>query len=147
MDLNQPISNVMTMHPVCLHPSNAIKYAETLFKTRQFRHLPVIDRGKLVGIITKSDLLCFQQGYETGRIDRESFHIKTGQIKDIMTPDPITLPPTASIRDAMLEFSKNDFHAIPIVEEDRVVGIFTTIDLIRLFAHKSSAPGFEPANL
>jgi CBS domain-containing protein len=143
MDLNQPISNVMTAHPVCLHPSNAIKYADTLFQSHRFRHLPVVDQGKLVGIITKSDLYSFQRGFETGSNNRVTVQLKTGQVKDIMTPQPVTLAPNAPVRDAMLEFSKNDFHAIPIVDGDQVVGIFTTIDLIRLFAHKSSAPGLE----
>lgn len=144
MDLSQPILNVMTKDPICLDPAWSISQAGRLFESSHFRHLPVVESGKLIGILSKSDFNCYRRGLEM--IGTRGQDQITGNllVADMMTPDPVTLPAGATIKDAMAIFSKHEFHALPVVMGSRLVGIFTTRDLIRLFNFKSSAPGLEP---
>ena len=87
------------------------------------KHLgfPVIERDTLVGMVTLADV------NRTSSIDREAM-----QVKDIMTRDVIVLPPTASVMDALRIMSTRNIGRIPIVQEDRIVGIVTRTDILKV---------------
>ena len=144
MELNQPISSVMTRDPICLGPVANLKQVEEAFRNNQFRHLPVVEGGILVGILSKTDITCFKRGVEMTSPHRHAHISRSARVLDLMTSKPVTLAPDATIRDAMTIFSKSDFHAIPVVEGKRVIGIFTTRDLFRLISQKRISPGLEP---
>ena len=87
------------------------------------KHLgfPVVEQDKLVGMITLVDVNRIPQ------IDRE-----TMQVRNIMTHDPITLPPSAPVMDAFRIMSARNIGRIPIVQEGRVVGIVTRTDILKV---------------
>ena len=101
---NLPVSNVIDM-----------MYAS--------KHLgfPVVDRGALVGMITLVDV------NRTSPIDREAM-----QVRDMMTRDPITLPPTAPVIDALRIMSAKNISRIPIVQDGEIVGIVTRTDILKV---------------
>ena len=101
---NLPVSNVIDM-----------MYAS--------KHLgfPVVDRGALVGMITLVDI------NRTSPIDREAM-----QVRDMMTRDPITLPPTAPVIDALRIMSAKNISRIPIVQDGEIVGIVTRTDILKV---------------
>ena len=87
------------------------------------KHLgfPVIERDTLIGMVTLADV------NRTGSIDREAM-----QVRDIMTRDPITLPPTAPVIDALKIMSARNFGRIPVVQDGKVLGIVTRTDIIKV---------------
>ena len=87
------------------------------------KHLgfPVVDRGSLVGMITLVDV------NRTSPIDREAM-----QVRDMMSHDPITLPPTAPVIDALRIMSAKNISRIPIVDAGEIVGIVTRTDILKV---------------
>lgn len=87
------------------------------------KHLgfPVVERDTLIGMVTLADV------NRTSPIDREAM-----QVRDIMTRDPITLPPAAPVIDALRIMSAHDIGRIPIVQDDKILGIVTRTDILKV---------------
>lgn len=123
----------MTTNLVTVSPDTNTREIQDLFQVHNFHHLPVVERGGvLVGIISKEDF--FKLAYvlsrnTTGRTwsEKEYRALKAG---DIMTKYPLVLDPEDSIGLAADIFLANRFHALPIVEEEQLVGMVTTHDLL-----------------
>jgi Zn-dependent protease/predicted transcriptional regulator len=112
----------MMRAPVTSVPSNMplVKVVEMMYSSKHLG-FPVTERDTLVGMVTLVDV------NRTSPIDREAM-----QVKDIMTRDIITLPPTASVIDALRIMSTRNIGRIPIVHEDRIVGIVTRTDILKV---------------
>ena len=112
----------MMSAPVTSVPSNMplVKVVEIMYSSKHLG-FPVTERDTLVGMVTLVDV------NRTSPIDREAM-----QVKDIMTRDIITLPPTASVIDALRIMSTRNIGRIPIVHEDRIVGIVTRTDILKV---------------
>jgi Zn-dependent protease len=112
----------MMSSPVITVPSN-LPLAKVVDMMYASKHLgfPVIERDSLVGMVTLVDV------NRTSPIDREAM-----QVKDIMSRDPITLPPTAPLVDALRIMSVNNIGRIPVIQDDRIVGIVTRTDILKV---------------
>lgn len=115
------VGNMMTA-PVTTVPEN-MPLSKVIDMMYASKHLgfPVTERDSLVGMVTLADV------NRTSPIDREAM-----QVKDIMTRDIITLPPTASVIDALRIMSTRNIGRIPIVHEDQIVGIVTRTDIMKV---------------
>lgn len=123
MNILLPISEVMTQQVITIEETGLVQEAREYFLTYSFHHLPVVDsEGKLCGMVSMLDLPNATKNGLT-------------EIRQIMTPDPTTLEENDSIGLAADIFLANAFHAIPILEENTLVGILTTHDLIK-YAYK-----------
>lgn len=133
MNLLAPISTIMTTSLVTVSPDDTIKKAEELFGKMRVHHLPVESDGKLIGLVSKSDYLFFKRGFNEDAIEDkwDLFRMKTHKVKEIMTTKLAKLEPTDKINVAIEIFKENIFHAIPIVKDDRLMGIVTTLDIIK----------------
>ena len=87
------------------------------------KHLgfPVIERDTLIGMVTLADV------NRTSSIDREAM-----QVRDIMSRDPITLPPTAPVIDALRIMSARNIGRIPVVLDGKILGIVTRTDILKV---------------
>ena len=134
MNANTPVSSIMTKNLVTVQPKDSFTTIKKYFDEKDFHHLPVVESGgKLVGIISKEDL--YKTAYAlmlqtTGKTysRRQMESIKA---QDVMTQYPIYLDPDDSIGLAADIFLANKFHALPIVEDDILVGLVTAHDLLR----------------
>lgn len=130
----------MTTELITVSPDASIREIQYLFEVNNFHHLPVTDKGEMLcGIISREDF--FKLTYElslrtTGRTWTEREY-KAMKAKDIMTKNPLVLDPDDSIGLAADIFLANRFHALPIVDETRLVGMVTTHDLL-LYSFNSS---------
>ena len=115
------VGNMMSA-PVTTVPSNLplSKVIELMYSSKHLG-FPVTERDSLVGMVTLADV------NRTSPIDREAM-----QVKDIMTRNIVTLPPTASVIDALRIMSTRNIGRIPIVHEDRIVGIVTRTDILKV---------------
>jgi len=121
----------MKSNPVTVTPRNAIRTAINLMREGGYRRLPVVDRGRLVGIITDRDLrraanspfVVREQWYDNFILD----HIEVGSC---MTPNPLTIEPTVPIADAARLMRNHKIGGLPVVTDGQLVGIITETDLL-----------------
>jgi acetoin utilization protein AcuB len=125
------VADIMTRNPVTVTPRNAIRTAINLMREGGYRRLPVIDRGRLVGIITDRDLrraanspfVVREQWYDNFILD----HIEVGSC---MTPNPLTIEPSAPIAEAARLMRNHKIGGLPVVAEGQLMGIVTETDLL-----------------
>jgi acetoin utilization protein AcuB len=125
------VSNIMTPNPLTVTPRNAIRTAVNLMREGGFRRLPVVDRGRLVGIITDRDLrraanspfVVREQWYDNFILD----HIEVGSC---MTPNPVTIGPTEPVAEAARLMRNHKIGGLPVVSDGQLVGIVTETDLL-----------------
>jgi acetoin utilization protein AcuB len=136
MDLLAPVSSLMSDKLITVEPEDTIKKVEQLFKENRIHHLPVVEGEKLIGIVSKSDYLFFKRGFNDEATDNriDEFRLKTRKVKDIMTKGIARLEPTDRLGVAVEVFKENLFHAIPVVEGEKLVGLITTFDIITKLA-------------
>ncbi|MBT8305193.1 MAG: CBS domain-containing protein [Bacteroidia bacterium] len=121
----------MTKNVVSVSPGQKILDVKHIYEKKDFHHhIPVTENGKLVGMISLVDFMYKING--AGLDDNNAIY-STLSVKDIMTTHPYTMNSDVTIEEVARVLSKGDYHAIPIVEDDRIVGIVSTADVIRFF--------------
>jgi CBS domain-containing membrane protein len=128
-----PVSTIMTKNVVKLNLSDDLTKAEILFKKHKIRHIPVVTGHKVVGILSLTDLLriSFADSVDDDDevIDVTVYNMFT--VEQVMVKKVEMISPETSIRKVADILSKREFHALPVVEGDILVGIVTTTDLIK----------------
>lgn len=103
-----------------------------LFRKEKIRHIPVLEKKKLIGIISKNDInrLSFGALFENqANADEGVLDMLT--IDQVMTAHPTVIRPDVSIKEVAEIFATQDFHSLPVVEKETIVGIVTSTDVIR----------------
>ncbi len=122
MNLLTKVSALMSTELVTVTVHTPLSEAGALFAEHNIHHLPVVGpSGELRGMISKSDFM---------KILKLDLPVPT--VKDIMTDHLAKLEPDDTIRTAASVFTLNRFHGLPVVEGGRLVGMLTTLDLIKL---------------
>ncbi len=136
MNLLAPVSSIMSTDLVTVSPNDNMKKVEKLFQEHSIHHLPVLSNDKLVGMVSKSDYLFFKRGFNDQTTDQrlDLFRLKVWKVSDVMTTRLAKMSPGDRINVALEVFKENIFHAIPIVENDKLLGIVTTLDIINHLA-------------
>ncbi len=118
------VSEWMTKDVISITKDRSIQECVNLMKKHSIRHLPVVEDGKLVGLVTEGDL---RQIFLASLIEDLT-------IKDVMISDPITVSPDTEIEDAAKVIFYNKIGGLPVVdEEDRLLGIITVADILAAF--------------
>ncbi|MBK7637939.1 MAG: CBS domain-containing protein [Saprospiraceae bacterium] len=120
--MNLEVRSIMTKDPVTAHPNQSIDDLSQFFLESEFQQLPVVDHGKLVGLITSSDVL---------KISR--FNLENDlKVKDVMTSKVVRITPKDKVGTAAELFADKRFKMIPVVNLDNELkGIVTAFDVIR----------------
>ncbi len=137
MDASLPVSDIMTRDLVTIKPDAGIEEIHDLFENNTFHHIPVTEKGKLVGIISKSDYHKIRHMIAitwSGEAVVQDLY-KDICAGDIMTREPLRIEPDDSIGLAADIFLVNALHSLPVVEQDQLVGIVTSHDLLA-YAYK-----------
>lgn len=122
------VDQYMSTHILVGKEDFTITHIARLFDEMKIHHLPIVDEGrKVVGIITANDMVrIWSSLVEEGTNSLK----KSGKIMDYMSKNPICCKPETTIAEAVRLFDEGRFHAVPVVEEEELVGIFTANDLI-----------------
>lgn len=134
MKPNTLIKEVMTTQLVTINPEEKIECIKILFAENNFHHLLVVEEiNGLIGIISKEDFYKFTYNLtlQTTGKTWSTIKYKTICAKDIMTKSPFVVDPDDTIGLAADLFLANQFHALPVVEGNELVGIVTTFDLLK----------------
>ena len=117
-----------------LGPDDSMEAAVALERRRKIRHIPIVENGVLVGIVTDRDLKRAMPSLLTGT-DQQTYErvTQTTPVKQIMTRSPMTIAPDAPLREAVRILCDKKFGALPVVEGGALVGIITETDVLRAF--------------
>ena len=128
-----PISTIMTADVITLRTNDSLEKAEHLFKKHKIRHIPVVDKKRLVGMLSMNDLLriSFADGAYREEDNVSSSLYEMFTIPQLMRNRLTTVNPENSIREVAEIFVESEYHSIPVVTGDSLVGIVTTTDLIK----------------
>lgn len=141
MDFTKPVSEVMTRGLVTVLPTDKLDVVRDIFEKQNIHHLPVVRFKTLVGIISKTDLLNFRKGIKISPSEQleEKARLKHYSVEDIMRKGVATLEPGDRLNVALQLFLENRFHALPILENNELVGMLTTFDIIKLLVEEDNA--------
>ena len=118
------IRSLMIKNPITISENASVKDAFDLMNAHSIRHLPVVTHAnKFIGFVTLTDL---KQAFIPSMVTDLS-------LKDIMVKDPIVLQPDATIETAARIIYKHKISGIPIVDNQKLVGIITTTDILEAF--------------
>jgi len=127
-----PISEIMSTNIIAVNRDDDLETAELLFKKHKIRHIPVVNGDVIIGMLSYSDLLriSFADAVFEDESEVDALVYNMFTIDQVMVKHVVTVPAVATIKEVAEILSKNEFHALPVVDEGNLVGIVTTTDLI-----------------
>lgn len=131
---NVRINQFMSLVPFTVGSDQPLAVAHKLMNDHAIRHLPVLDGGQLVGVLTQRDLHLIEtlKGVDTRDVP----------VSDAMSPEPYVVGPKATVRKVAAEMAEHKYGCAVVMEKDTVVGVFTTVDALRaLNTLLDGAPG------
>ncbi|MCS7088773.1 MAG: CBS domain-containing protein [Thermoflexales bacterium] len=123
----------MTTNPVTITPQTSLAEAHRLMKQKRVRRLPVLENGKLVGIVALSDVLEAEPSSATTlSIYEINYLLAEMKVEKIMKRNVITVTPDTPIREAANLMLTHKIGGLPVVEDGKLVGIITESDIFRM---------------
>lgn len=124
----------MTPDPMVVSSKTPVMEAMQILREHGFRRLPVVDAGKLVGIVTDRDLKeATPSKATTLSVYELNYLLSKLTIKDVMQTKVHTVGPDDAIEDAALIMEEHKVSGLPVVEGGRVVGVLTITDMLATF--------------
>ena len=126
------VTEIMMSSPVTLKPEDTLDLANDLISLGRIRHIPVVEDGRLVGLLSDRDLI----GAATAQIlglkqKSKSALLKTILIKDVMKKKVITVTSETKIGAAARLMADKKIGCVPVMDDDTLVGFDTTTDILR----------------
>ncbi len=133
VQIELPISSIMTTKLITLDVNDGLDKAEHLFKKYKIRHIPVIEKDKIIGMISMNDLLriSFADGAYREEENISSSIYEMFTLRQIMIGNLETVSPDTTIKEVAELLVKREFHSLPVVENGTLKGMVTTTDLIK----------------
>lgn len=130
---DQRVADWMSTPAIVIAPTTTLADAQRLMEQRHIRRLPVVENGKLIGIITRGDLRAAQPADTTLSYYEWRALLDRVTVVECMTRHVITISPDASTLDAAKLMLKYKIGGLPVVDDEgRVIGMITESDLFRL---------------
>jgi CBS domain-containing protein len=117
------VSEIMTRNVLTVDKYDLIEELVKKFRKHDYHSFPVLDKERLVGVVTKTDLLAV--------IEKKLGNIAATHVEDIMTPHPITVTPNTALSDAANSMRKNHVRNLPVVEDVKLIGLLSYSDLVK----------------
>lgn len=123
----------MSADVVKVTPDTPLVAAKKLFEQYKIRHAPVVLQDKLLGMVSLTDVmrLSFGDTYGSNEDDVDRAMADLLQVGQIMNYKPVTVHPDDTVKAVAELLSKAEFHALPVVEDYKLVGIITTTDILK----------------
>lgn len=133
MNVFTPVRHIMSTKVDTISVDAPVSAVRALLRSRPFHHVPVVRNGTLVGIVSGADLARVSlEAYVSDGDTVDAWLDETNTIQSLMTHEPVTVHPDATLRDAAARLSDGVFHALPVVADSgQLVGILTTTDVVR----------------
>jgi len=126
------IKDVMTRSPITVDSETLVLEAQKIMRENNIRRLPVVDKGKLVGMVTKHDLLEASPSPATSlSVFELNYLLAKMKVKEIMKKNLVTIAPDTPFEEALKLGQEKKIGSFPVVEKGKLVGITTESDIIR----------------
>ena len=126
------IKDVMTRSPITVDSETLVLEAQKIMSENNIRRLPVVDKGKLVGMVTKHDLLEASPSPATSlSVFELNYLLAKMKVKEIMKKNLVTIAPDTPFEEALKLGQEKKIGSFPVVEKGKLVGITTESDIIR----------------
>lgn len=122
----------MSPSPVTINLRRPIAAARSAMREHQIRHLPVLDGGQVVGLVSERDLLVVES---MPGVNPTVVRVEEAMVQGVFQVSSAT--PVADVVEAMIE---RKLGSAVVVDDDQVVGVFTTIDALRALRDRLRAP-------
>jgi acetoin utilization protein AcuB len=118
------VGQFMSPNPISIDSAQPLMEAHRLMRQKRLRHLPVLTEGRVVGVVSAGDLHLLEtlDGVDPERV----------AVQDAMTPDPYRVPPDAALDEVVDVMAGNKYGCALVVENERLIGIFTTVDALEV---------------
>jgi acetoin utilization protein AcuB len=120
------IQKFMTSAPHSIGVDQTLAHAHAVMREHAIRHLPVLSGGQLVGMLTERDL-----GLVESLRDVDPKFVK---VEDAMSTTVYSVSPDALLHDVVREMASHKYGSAVVMQNSKVVGIFTTVDVCTAFA-------------
>ena len=143
-------ADIMTADPVTVTPGTTLHDAAKLLLDGHFNGLPVVEGGRLVGMLTQSDIISMDRkvkapsfflllgGYipmqKPGKFERDLQRMAASTVGEVMSREPFTITPQTPLDEIATVMVEKRFYSLPVVDEGRLVGIVGMEDMLRRLA-------------
>ena len=122
------IEAIMSTNLITIPPSATLAEARTLMHDNRIHHIPVLEDGKLTGLVSLTNVLAATDSFL--RDDGSRIHASEIGIEDVMVTDVATVDVNASLRHAALFLEKHKIGCLPVLDDSELVGIITDTDFV-----------------
>ena len=143
----------MTTDVITVSPNTEIAKAAKIMTEKRINGIPVVDSGKLVGILCQSDLIAqqkkfpipslftFLDGYisltSEKHLEKAVQKMAAATVDQAMTPNPVTVSPSTPIEEIASLMVDRNFHTLPVLVKGKLVGIVGKEDVLKLLIPES----------
>ena len=137
------VRDIMGTQLVTISASDRLSTVEDIMTLGHVRHMPVVQAGQLVGVVSERDLLRASLSVlSEHRDDERRAFMHMVEIEQVMSTPPIVVEPDAMIEEAALVMAEKKIGCLPVVDGDRLLGLVTETDILRWVA---GSPASTPA--
>jgi CBS domain-containing protein len=140
------VSEIMTTPAWTLQAKDPVAKAKALLSSRGIRRLPVLEGERLIGMLSDRDLRPCASQAPAGPLPLVPSRCETSRTLDrihvveIMRRTPVSIGPYHTVREAARIMVDHELHALPVVDQKRVIGIITQTDVLRALLDDPEAP-------
>jgi CBS domain-containing protein len=124
------VRELMTKQPATVKPDATLGEVATLMKQEDCGSIPVVEGGRLVGIVTDRDLVV--RGIAAGKDP------KSQRVSEVMSADPVAIGPNEDVSDAETVMGARQIRRLPVVEDGKLVGILVTAQIARVGSERKT---------
>jgi len=135
------VREIMETKLVTISASERLSMVEDIMTLGRVRHMPVVQGGRLVGVVSERDLLRASLSVLSEHRDAERrMFLHVVEISRVMSTPPIVIGPDAAIREAAALMADRKIGCLPVVEGDELIGLVTETDVLRWVAGLPGSP-------
>ena len=133
MKKRTPVSDIMSKTLITVNHTNTLRDVAQFIEEKKIHHLPVVSGNKIIGMISKSDMerITFVNDFQGETVSTQLYDALT--IEQVMTKNLVLIQKHQTIHEAAVILSENEFHALPVIDGDAIVGIVTSVDILKYF--------------
>jgi len=130
------VKELMSKKLFTVGPEDMLDKVFFLFNFEAIRHLPVIEKGKVVGVLSDRDLkkiMGARKKIVTDKVDGTQFTVHARKVRTIMDRGVTTIGPDEQAADAAAIMAKRKIGCLPVVKKGKLVGMITSTDILRAY--------------
>lgn len=130
MKKREAVAKIMTANPISVNLTNKVTDVVDIFNNNNIHHIPVVSGSALIGMISKTDIerISYVNSYEGNTASTAVYDLLS--LEQVMTKQVETIDADEQVKEAAALLAKGKYHALPVVQDGKLVGIVTSTDII-----------------